>query len=394
MPLPRFVQIHTLHSYPASLLNRDDSGAAKRLPYGDAVRTRISSQCLKRHWRCAEDAFALKRLDVPMAVRSREILRHIRDRLIESGLSAGSATSAAEGLRVAGLLGKGQDVEGEEALSSRHAVLLGHAEIDYLVKRCAELAERYSEPAELKSAVAHFIKDERANLAALRLGSGLESALFGRMVTSDLLASRDAAIYVAHAFTVHESQTESDYISAIDDLLHDAGQRATTGLFEAELTSGLYYGYVVVDVPQLVANLEGLSIQQWASATPEQRCLAGRVVSSLLRLVATVSPGAKRGSTAPFEWAQFMLVEAGDWQPRSLASAFHNALPLSQPSLRRAAIERLADEVGRMDVAYGAPLARRFLAIDDVSVPGAQRVTLSALGDWAQGVVTLAHAEV
>ena len=39
---PRFIQIHTLHSYPAALLNRDDAGLAKRLPFGNAVRTRIS----------------------------------------------------------------------------------------------------------------------------------------------------------------------------------------------------------------------------------------------------------------------------------------------------------------------------------------------------------------
>ena len=51
MPLPRFIQIHTLHTYPAALLNRDDAGLAKRLPLGGTVRTRISSQCLKRHWR-------------------------------------------------------------------------------------------------------------------------------------------------------------------------------------------------------------------------------------------------------------------------------------------------------------------------------------------------------
>ena len=51
MTIPRFLQIHSLHSYPAALLNRDDSGLAKRMPFGGAVRTRISSQCLKRHWR-------------------------------------------------------------------------------------------------------------------------------------------------------------------------------------------------------------------------------------------------------------------------------------------------------------------------------------------------------
>jgi CRISPR system Cascade subunit CasC len=117
------------------------------------------------------------------------------------------------------------------------------------------------------------------------------------------------------------------------------------------------------------------------------------VVQHLLHLIATVSPGAKRGSTAPFEWAKFMLVEAGDWQPRSLAGAFHNALDLNQPVLRKTAIKRLVDELAQLDAAYGAPLARRYLAVDDVAVPGAQRLPLNALADWAQTAVTQARAE-
>ena len=73
MTTPRFLQIHTLHSYSAALLNRDDSGLAKRMPFGDAVRTRISSQCLKRHWRVAEDEFSLTRIG-PDALRSRNVV--------------------------------------------------------------------------------------------------------------------------------------------------------------------------------------------------------------------------------------------------------------------------------------------------------------------------------
>jgi len=38
----RFLQIHTLTPYTAALLNRDDAGLAKRLPYGGVMRTRIS----------------------------------------------------------------------------------------------------------------------------------------------------------------------------------------------------------------------------------------------------------------------------------------------------------------------------------------------------------------
>ena len=394
MTLPRFLQIHTLHNYPAALLNRDDAGLAKRLPYGDAIRTRISSQCLKRHWRVADDAFALKNLDAPMAVRSRETPRLIKERLMEVGVAEPLAQIAVEGLRAAGLLDKAKELKGKDALATGQAVLLGYAEIEYLVQRCATLAGEHTEEKALKTAIAAFLKDEKKNIEALRHGSGLESALFGRMVTSDVLASRDASIYVAHAFTVHEAQVENDYFTVVDDLLQEAGEAGSAGIFDTELASGLYYGYLVVDVPQLVANLEGVPIKDWASATPEQRALAGRVVQSLLHLVATVSPGAKRGSTAPFEWAKFMLVEAGDWQPRSLAGAFQNALPTRQAGLRQAAVQRLADEIARMDAAYGAPLARRYLAVDDVTVPGAQRLPLNALADWAHTAVVQASVEV
>ena len=74
MTAPRFIQIHTLASYPAVLLNRDDAGLAKRLPYGGASRIRVSSQCLKRHWRVVEDEWALREIGAPMAVRSREVV--------------------------------------------------------------------------------------------------------------------------------------------------------------------------------------------------------------------------------------------------------------------------------------------------------------------------------
>ena len=46
----------------------DIKGKALGVPvydlFGGAVRTRISSQCLKRHWRVADDAFALALLVV------------------------------------------------------------------------------------------------------------------------------------------------------------------------------------------------------------------------------------------------------------------------------------------------------------------------------------------
>ena len=63
MSAPKFIQIHALTSYPASLLNRDDVGFAKRVPLGGVTRTRVSSQCLKRHWRTHDGEHALGKIE-------------------------------------------------------------------------------------------------------------------------------------------------------------------------------------------------------------------------------------------------------------------------------------------------------------------------------------------
>lgn len=384
MSLPRFIQIHTLHTYPAALLNRDDAGLAKRLPYGGAIRTRISSQCLKRHWRVADDAFSLAKLGVPMATRTRYVAELIRQRLIEQGIDEARAYATAEALLEA-LFGEKADKkkEGVKALQTGQAVLFGNEEIAYLARRCRDITGDFSDPVALKAEVAKFLKEEKKNIEAMKLGSGLESALFGRMVTSDLLANRDASVSVAHAFTVHEAQVENDYFTVVDDFAQAEDGAGSAGIFDTELASGLYYGYVVIDVPQLVANLEGIKVEDVFTIGADKRGLAGKVVQHLLHLIATVSPGAKRGSTAPYDWAKFVLVEAGDWQPRSLAAAFHDPIPLKGDSLIRGrAASKLAKEIAAFDAAYGMPTARRFLSLDELAVPAAERATLSQLGEW------------
>ncbi|MDE3022325.1 MAG: type I-E CRISPR-associated protein Cas7/Cse4/CasC [Pseudomonadota bacterium] len=413
MSLPRFIQIHTLHAYPAALLNRDDAGLAKRLPLGNAVRTRISSQCLKRHWRVTEDQFSLEKLDVPMASRSRIFFEEIRKKLVETNVPIDIADVCANTLRDAfrknldklikeakkakdekKKKGETQELDEDEAGTEnsgeqKQAILLGLPEYEYLKQICIRVAKTAISGAEVRLTLLEQLKAERSNFDQMPLNCGLESALFGRMVTSDVFASREASISVAHAFTVHQAQVENDYFTVVDDLKHEG----SAGIFDTELASGLYYGYVVVDVPQLVENLEGIAATDcFAGGTlSERRELAGRVVQHLLHLIATVSPGAKRGSTAPFDWAKFMLVEAGDWQPRSLAGAFHDALPLeeknSKNSMRQRAVARISQELSAMDEAYGAPLSRRFLSLDAVEVPGAERINLAKLGEWASEIV-------
>src|ERR1700730_7190766 len=229
MTQSRFIQIHWLASYPATLLNRDDSGFAKRLPFGDAMRTRVSSQCLKRHWRKVEGEWALSSIGLPMAVRSREI----PERRIRPALD--KAAAGTEEMREAVVLALAEALYGEKAeeISKRQALLLGDPEIDYLAGKAVGILEKSTDAKAAAEAVkALFNKGEKSNLSALRSddasAAGLEAALFGRMNTSDLKDNTHAAINVAHACTVHTEESESDYFTVVDDLTQEERRRLET----------------------------------------------------------------------------------------------------------------------------------------------------------------------
>ena len=384
MTTPRFLQIHTLHSYPAALLNRDDSGLAKRMPFGGAVRTRISSQCLKRHWRVAQDEFALKNIaGSTSAIRSRNTVeRRVMQPLRDGGQVAEDVLAAVGTAFNVGVYGGSGTSE-----TGRQPLLLGLPEVEHLHQRAAAICAEHSNDAKAAgdAATALFTarrgegNNFRALLDSVRLPAGLEGALFGRMVTSDPGANIDAAVHVAHAFTVHEEESESDYFSVVDDLQGADEDAGAAHIGDMELTAGLFYGYVVVDVPGLVSNLEGCDADQWDSA---DRTLAAKVVEHLVHLIATVSPGAKLGSTAPYGYADLMVVEAGTRQPRSLANAYRDPAKAQVA----AATERLTSYLGKLDAAYAARDVRRVMSVEDCDIPSAERLSLDDLASWAAAI--------
>ena len=283
MTTPRFLQIHTLHSYPAALLNRDDSGLAKRMPFGGATRTRISSQCLKRHWRTAQDEFAIHSIPgVTSALRSRNIVgREIIEPIRVAGTASEDVLTAVETAFVKGVYGPNAR-PGEEQASkrSRQPLLLGLPEVEHLRERAAVIcAENPTDAATAGKAATDLFnqtrgegRNFRALLETAKLPGGLEGALFGRMVTSDPGANIEAAIHVAHAFTVHREESESDYFSVVDDLQREDEDAGAAFIDDMELTAGLFYGYVVVDVPGLVSNLEGCDAGDWEDTDRELAC--------------------------------------------------------------------------------------------------------------------------
>ena len=385
MTTPRFLQIHTLHSYPAALLNRDDSGLAKRMPFGGAVRTRISSQCLKRHWRVAQDEFSLGSIaGSTSALRSRNIVeRKVIEPLRVAGNHSKDVLDAVEAAFNVGVYGGSGTSE-----TGRQPLLLGLPEVEYLQEKAAAICAEHTADVEAAKGAAtdlfHTRRGEGNNFRAFRetatLPGGLEGALFGRMVTSDPGANIEAAIHVAHAFTVHNEESESDYFSVVDDLRRDDEDAGAAHIGDMELTAGLFYGYVVVDLPGLVSNLEGCPAEDWQTA---DRTLAAQVVEHLLHLIATVSPGAKLGSTAPYACADLMLAEVGSRQPRSLANAFR----IPAKAQVEDATAKLSGYLDKLDKCYGGKEVRRLMSVDDCDLPGAERLCLDDLAAWAARAV-------
>jgi CRISPR system Cascade subunit CasC len=385
---PNFLQIHTLTGYSAALLNRDDIGRAKRLPFGGADRIRVSSQCLKRHWRTQAGEWSLADLGEGKSLRSRRIFSDIiAPRLAERDFTTEQILNVLVPIRSA-VLGesvKARDARkakkdsetGEPSLDELHTeqvIVLGNPEVNYLTAIATELAQDSAE--DTKKAVEAYFKDKntRDNLKTLKQGAGLDASLFGRMVTSDLMARSDAAIHVAHAFTVHGEEAEPDYFSAIDDLVAAEGELGSGHINTTELTSGLFYGYVVVDLRQLVKNLSG-------------DCeLAAEVVLRLVHMIATVSPGAKLGATAPYACAELVLAEAGERQPRTLANAFMD--PVDNAGAKTVAAEVLGGYLSRFDAMYGAHEDRRLATmIEPAPAHCGDEVSMDSLARWAADLV-------
>ena len=390
---PRFIQIHFLTTYPASLLNRDDAGFAKRLPYGGAVRTRISSQCQKRHWRTFDgpnNLASIRGKDV-MSVRSRyifdQIAEPLRERFRDAPDKAKQVDSTVKAISdvTLGASDKGEKSEkGKDAetdLKTSQLIVLGYPEITFLRETAEELIDG-GEKVDAKSVKSALGKAGYANLEAIGRGAGLDAALFGRMKTSDVLADCDAAVHVAHALTVHGEHTEMDYFTAVDDLDVEGAAHVNA----SELTSGLFYGYVSVDVALLLSNLEGVAPGDWQQA---DRTLAGEVIAHLIHLVSTVSPGAKRGGTAPYSFADFVAVEAGDAQPSSWAGAFFSPV-VDRTDLREKAVEEIADYLGRLDRMYEPAVNRHYSTMTDTGLHGNRMVNAESipnLSRWASEVI-------
>lgn len=358
-----FLQIHTLTSYHASLLNRDDAGLAKRIPFGGAERLRVSSQCLKRHWRMA----MMEQAELPSGIRSRFFFsRELKPRLIDAGMDETLAHNLLFELAKNVFTTAGEkDAIDKETLQMKQPVLFGKPEADYFVDLVKEAASKGDEAA-ARNWLAEQVKQAKKNFKAMLRQAGIdnpaegfEGAMFGRFVTSDLLARVDAPVHVAHAFTTHALDTEVDYFTVVDDLASD-DETGAAHANDTQLGAGIFYGYVAVDVPLLLSNLTGCDRKSWKEQETDS---ARELLGQLIRAIATVTPGAKLGATAPYARAEHVLLEVGDGQPRSLANAYLQPVKLNGSAHPMAqSIVALANHLDALVGMYGDDVRQRSLA--------------------------------
>lgn len=359
-----FLQVHFLTSYHASLLNRDDVGLAKRINFGGRPRLRVSSQCQKRHWR----EWMLEQTTIPHGFRTRHFFnRIIKRRLVEGGMDETIAHDLILQLSK-GLLttASGKKALNQKELNMEQPVLFGKPEADYFVQLIQE-AEKQGNMESAKSYLDGRMKKGKKNFKALLAQAGykdpvvgFEGALFGRFVTSDVLARVDAPVHVAHAFTTHALDTEVDFFTVVDDLAGDETGAAHAG--DMELGGGIFYGYLVVDVPLLVSNLTGCGQKEWK----EQRFKdASDLLTLLINAATQVSPGAKLGATAPYSKAECVVLEVGDRQPRSLANAYLDPVNIRTKGAHPMglSIKAMAQYMEAMDKMYGRGIETRFVSI-------------------------------
>lgn len=345
--MPRTIDIHALHTLPPSNINRDDTGAPKSAVFGGVTRQRVSSQAWKRAIRKDFE----QHLDRDrLGVRTKRVVDLIADRILEldGTWELPRARSASESLfKAAGIKLNAPAVkEGEEqpGAETGYLLFLGRQQID---RAARFLIEHDDEKVSKKQAKA-LLDDTHS----------VDLAMFGRMVADAPDYNVDAAVQVAHAIGVHESEPEVDFFTAVDDVVADAEEAGAGMLGTVQMMSSTLYRFAAIDLESLAENLGDETAAREAAVA---------FVRSFIRSL----PTGKLNTFANWTLPELVYVTVRDDRPVSLVNAFETPVTAADStSRRRAAAEALAAEARSLESAYGlAPQASWVIALGDLADP-------------------------
>lgn len=342
------IEIHMLKNYPPTNLNRDDTGAPKTSVFGGVSRGRISSQCLKRSWRTAplfQEAVGTENL----GVRTRKLPDLVTKKLLAMDVDPDYVAVIAP--KITGFGNK----DGKETKDGKTAqvVFYADADVDAIAQIVKEKMDACSSIKEIKALKA---KDLQAAVKSAEVRPiTLDIALFGRMVTSNAFRDVEASMQVAHAISTNKMTKESDYFTAMDDLLSgESPDEMGAGMIqETDYNSACYYVYASLDTDALLENLK---------FTDHAEELVQKAVPALIRTMALTNPSGKQNSFAGNVLPSAMLVECKEQKiPTSMVNAFVEPVrPNQDGDLVYNSIVRLAEEADSLARNYGLEVSRRF----------------------------------
>lgn len=293
-----FINFHVLISHSPSCLNRDDQNMQKRAVFGGVERIRVSSQCLKRAMRFSP--YYSKELGSP-SIRSNKL-----EKLTIKFTEALKEKYPVDLIKksVEWISGKNEFKAGDEADSVAPWAI---AEVAMFCDRIKEAEKNNVEQDKLKKQI-----EKDASMFRKNFEKAVDIALSGRMATFGLMNALpvDGSLSVAHAITTHAAQADTDWFTAVDDLVQDSGEVGAGHLDTQEFSSGVFYRYASLNIGQLQGNLGGAD-----------RKRALEIAKHVLHMLCTVVPSAKQQSFGAHNLADFAIVTFDDL-PISLANAF------------------------------------------------------------------------
>ena len=363
-------EIHMLKNYPPVNLNRDDSGAPKTCFFGGVQRGRISSQCLKRSWRTSETFQTLE----SYGVRTRYMPELVGKRLAEMGVAPEYIEIAEK--KLTGIANKSGS-ENKKGKYTEQVVIYSKEEIERIAEAVKEKIEEDGSTKAFEKRGAKEFDNLRS--CAVDKPISVDIALFGRMVTSQYLADVDAAMQVAHAISTHAVNRESDYFTAVDDLISEKDDLGAAIMGDVDYNSCCYYEYASIDTDILKANLKNCD---------DRDELIKKLIPAMIRTMAFTNPSGKQNTFAGQVLPDLIMVECKkDKIPLSYVNAFEEPVSSwgNQPNLVTNSIKKLVGHVDCMDQAYELPvLHRAFFApryTGDKPGKGEEFGKLSALSD-------------
>lgn len=339
-------EIHMLKNYPPTNLNRDDTGAPKTCLFGGVMRGRVSSQCLKRSWRTSP-SFRAEIGDENLGIRTRKLPVLVTEKLVGMGVSQEFADAIQP--RLTGI-GNKEGKETKDGNATAQVIFYAKEDITAVAETVKELLDKCKSVKDVQKLKA---KDIQAAVSGADVRPvTLDIALFGRMVTSDAFRDVEASMQVAHAISTNKVSVESDYFTAMDDMLSGSSmdELGAAMIGDVDFNASCYYVYASVDTDALAENLK------YADNAEE---IVRKAIPALLRAMAFTDPSGKQNSFAGHVLPSVVMVECKEKKiPTSMVNAFVEPVGKGGDLVKQSA-QKLADEVDMTARNFGLEVKER-----------------------------------